>query len=79
MLVFKKLVNCLFLLMNVVMIMLEIIIDNCHKCDLETNIDPNKSQYFWINRRDLEIESKFNWPVIFDKCEDSLRQKYRKE
>ena len=33
--------------------MLEITIDNCHKCDLETIIDPNNSQYFWINRRDL--------------------------
>ena len=26
--------------------MLEINIDNCHKCDLETIIDPNNSQYF---------------------------------
>ena len=59
--------------------MLEITIDNCHKCDLETIIDPNNSQYFWINRRDLEIESKRNWQIIFDKCEDSSRQKYRKE
>ena len=31
--------------------MLEITIDNCYKCDLETIIDPNNSQYFWINRR----------------------------
>ena len=38
--------------------MLEITISNCHKCDLETIIDPNNSQYFWINRRDLEIETK---------------------
>ena len=38
--------------------MLEITIDNCHKSDLETINDPNNSQYFWINRRDLEIESK---------------------
>ena len=59
--------------------MLEIIIDNCQKCDLETIIDPNNSQYFWVNRRDLEIESKCNWQVIFDKCKDSLTQKYRKE
>ena len=58
--------------------MLEII-DNCYKCDLETIIDPNNSQYFWINRRDLEIQSKRNWQVIFDKCKDSPRQKYRKE
>ena len=59
--------------------MLEITIDNCHKCDLETIVETNNSQYFWISRRDLEIESKCNWQVIFDKCEDSLRQKYRKE
>ena len=38
--------------------MLEITIGNCNKCDLETIIDPNNSQYFWINRRDLEIETK---------------------
>ena len=59
--------------------MLEITIDNCHKFDLETIIDPNNSQNFWINRRDLEIESKHNWQAIFDKCKDSSRQKYRKE
>ena len=59
--------------------MLETTIDECHKCDLETVVDPNNSQYFWINRRDLKIERKRNWQVIFDKCEDSLRQKYRKE
>ena len=42
--------------------MLEIFIDNCQRCDLEF-IDPNNSQYFWIDRRDLEIESKRNWKV----------------
>ena len=47
--------------------MLEITIDNCYKCDLKTINDPNNSQYFWINRRDLEIETKHNWQVIFDK------------
>ena len=40
---------------------------------------PNYSQYFWINRRDLEIESKRNWQAIFDKYKDSSNQKYRKE
>ena len=40
--------------------MLEITLGNCYKCDLETINDPNNSQYFWINRRDLEIESKRN-------------------
>ena len=59
--------------------MLEITIDNCYKCDLETVNDPNNSQYFWINRRDLEIESKRNWQTMFNKCKDSSRQKYRKE
>ena len=59
--------------------MLEITIGNCHKCDLETIIDPNNSQYFWINRRDLEIETKRNWQVIFDKYKDLSTQKYRKE
>ena len=59
--------------------MLEITIGNCHKCDLETIIDPNNSQYFWINRRDLEIETKRNWQVIFDKYKDLSTQKYRRE
>ena len=59
--------------------MLEITIDSCYKCDLETINDPNNSQYFWINRRDLEIETKCNWQVIFDKYKDLSTQKYRKE
>ena len=54
-------------------------IDNCKKCDLETTNDPDDSQYFWINRRDLEIETKRNWQAIFDKCKDTSTQKYRKE
>ena len=29
--------------------------------------------------RDLEIETKRNWQVIFDKYQDLLTQKYRKE
>ena len=59
--------------------MLEITTDNCHKCNLETVIDPNNSKYFWINRTDIEIESKRNWQVIFDKCKDSSRERYRKK
>ena len=51
--------------------------------DLEFNLEKiigrNNSQYFWINRRDLEIGSKCNWQAIFDKCKDSSSQKYRKE
>ena len=59
--------------------MLEITIDNCQKCDLETVNDPNNSQYFWIHRKYLEIETKRNWQATLDKCKDSSRQKYRKE
>ena len=59
--------------------MLEITISNCYKSDLETINDPNNRQYFWINRRDLEIETKRNWQVTFDKYKDLLTQKYRKE
>ena len=55
--------------------MLKITIDNCYKCDLETINDPNNSQYFWINRRDLEIETRRNWQVIFDKYKDLSTQK----
>ena len=55
--------------------MLEITIENCHKCDIEAIIDPNNSQYFWINKIDLEIETKCNWQAISDKCKDSSRQK----
>ena len=40
--------------------MLEIAIDNCHKCDIQTTNDPNNSQHFWINRRYLKTESKRN-------------------
>ena len=46
--------------------MLEITIDDCHECDIETINDPNNIQHFWINGRDLEIESKRNWQAIFD-------------
>ena len=58
---------------------LEIAIDNCHKCHIEIIIDPNNRQYFWIKRRDLEIPTKHNCQAIFDKCKDSLTQKYTKE
>ena len=50
--------------------MLEITRKNCYKCDLETIIDPNDSQYFWVNRKDLEVESDVaNWAQTFDKCD----------
>ena len=58
--------------------MLEITLGNCYKCDLETINDPNNSQYFQINRRDLEIETKHNWQAIFGKYKDLSTRKYRK-
>ena len=59
--------------------MLQITIGNCQKCDLETINDLNNCQYFWINIRDLDIETKRYWQAIFDKCKDSSTRKYRKE
>ena len=59
--------------------MLEITIDNCNKYNLETITDPNNRQYFWINRKDLEIETKRDWQAIFDKYKDSSTQKHRKK
>ena len=59
--------------------MLELTIDNCYKCDLETINNPNNSQYFWINRKDLEIENKCNWQVIFDKYKDLSTRTYRRK
>ena len=59
--------------------MLEITRKNCYKCDLETIIDPNDSQYFWVNLKDFEVETKRNWRNIFNKHGNSSTLKYRKE
>ena len=46
------------------------------KCEIEI-ID--KEKYFWVNKKDLEIESYVsNWAQVFDKC-DPEKQKYRQE
>ena len=58
--------------------MFEITRKNCYKCDLETII-ANDSQYFWINLKDFEAETKRNWQNIFNKYENSSTLKYRKE
>ena len=56
--------------------MFEISKEAYEKCEIEI-IDDKKQ--FWINRRDLEIESDYkNWAVICDKC-DPEKQKYRHE
>ena len=59
--------------------MLEITRKNCYKCDLETIIFPNDSQYFWINLKDFEVETECNWWNIFNKYGNSSTLKYRKE
>ena len=46
------------------------------KCEVEM-ID--QGRYFWVDRKDLEVESDVaNWAQIFDKC-DPEKQKYRHE
>ena len=46
------------------------------KCEIEVF---DKGKYFWINRKDLEVESDVaNWAMTFDKC-DPEKQKYRQE
>ena len=44
-------------------------------CEIEV-ID--KGKHFWINRKDLEVESDGNWTQIFDKC-DPKKEKYRQK
>ena len=58
--------------------MLEITEKNCYKYDLETVIN-NKSQYFWINLRDFEVETERKWLNIFNKHGNKSTLKYRKE
>ena len=60
----------------VCMIMLQISKEDYEKCEVEI-ID--KGIYFWVNRKDLEVESDVPyWVQIFDKC-DPKKQKYRHE
>ena len=56
----------------------EITRKNCYKCDLETII-ANDSQYFWINLKGLEAETKRNWQNILNKYGNSSTLKYGKE
>ena len=58
--------------------MQEITRKDCYKCDLET-ITLINSQYFWINLKDFEVETKSNWRNIFNKYENSSTLKHRKE
>ena len=58
--------------------MLEITSQNCYKCDLETIIDSN-GEYFWINLRDFEVETKSKRLNIFNKDGNKSTLKYRRE
>ena len=58
--------------------LLEIIRENCYKCDLETIIDDN-SQYFWINLRNFEVETESKWLNIFNKHGSESTLKFRRE
>ena len=47
--------------------MVKISQEEYEKCEVEI-ID--KGRYFWVNRKDLEVESDVaNWAQIFDKCD----------
>ena len=58
--------------------MFEVTRKNCYQCDLETVID-NKSQKFWINLRDFEVETESKWLNICNKHGNKLTLKYRRE
>ena len=56
--------------------MIQINKEEYKKCEVEI-ID--KGRNFWVNRKDLEVESDVtNWVSIFDK-RDLEKQKYRQE
>ena len=59
--------------------MLDITRKNCYKCDLETIIDTNDSQYFWVNLKDFKVETELNWRNIFNNQRNSSTLKYRKK
>ena len=47
-------------------------------CICEVEI-ADKERYFWVNRKNLDVQSNVaNWSQIFDKC-DPEKQKYRQE
>ena len=58
--------------------MLEITRTNCYKCDLEIVID-NNSHYFWINLRDLEVETEYKLLNIFNKHGNKSTLRYSRE
>ena len=59
--------------------MLETTRKNCFKCDLETIIINNNSQYFWISLKCFEVQTESKWLNIFNKHGNSSTLKYRRE
>ena len=56
--------------------MVQISKEGYKKCEVDII---GKGRYFWVNRKDLEVESDVaNWAQIFDKCNPE-KQKYRQE
>ena len=56
--------------------MIQIRKEKFKKCEVEIT---DKERYFWVNRKDLEVESDVaNLAQIFDKC-NLEKQKYRQE
>ena len=58
--------------------MFEITSKNCYKFELETVLD-NNGEYFWINLRDFEVETKSKWLNIFNKHGNKSTLKYRRK
>ena len=58
--------------------MIQISKEGYKKCEVEI-ID--KGRYFWVNRKDLEVESDVaNWAQVFYKCDPKTKnnKKYRR-
>ena len=52
--------------------MVQISKEGYQKCEAEI-IDMGR--YFWVNRKDLEVESDIaNWAQIFDKCDPGKKK-----
>ena len=56
--------------------MVQISKEEYKKCEAEFT---DRERYFWVNRKNLQVESDVaNWAQTFDKC-DPEKQKYRQE
>ena len=52
--------------------MVQISKEEYKKCEVEIAV---KGRYFWVNRKDLEVEwDATNWEPIFDKCDPEKKK-----